>query len=412
MKLLNKTTQYYFIYSMVLLLVAVPVFYFVLRKIVIANIDASLVATKTWLIPRLQVMEIKPGTHNPLLNNDVTLEKSQGRGRNEDSLYTSESHRLLSSHLVINQETYRLQIRSSIANHQKLIGSIIVLQCVLLVLLLAGLLLVNQGLSRRVWRPFYQTLRKLRAYKVDDAESLSLGSSAVAEFRELNTAVEQLAERSRQSYVAQKEFAENASHEMRTPLAIFQGKLELLMQTDPLTEEQAELITDLATASQRMARLNKGLILLTRIQNGQFPETEEIAVKNTARHLLAQYQPQIEQKKLQLETDWLDELTVNVNPTLLEVLLGNLLSNAIRHNVPGGRIIVKLANGAFTVRNTGQPYALPEDRIFERFAKSSPDAESMGLGLEIVNKICRLYDFTIRYAFENQYHSFTVQMKS
>ncbi|MGN6510110.1 MAG: sensor histidine kinase, partial [Chitinophaga sp.] len=142
------------------------------------------------------------------------------------------------------------------------------------------------------------------------------------------------------------------------------------------------------------------------------PETEEIAVKNTARHLLAQYQPQIEQKKLQLETDWLDELTVNVNPTLLEVLLGNLLSNAIRHNVPGGRIIVKLANGAFTVRNTGQPYALPEDRIFERFAKSSPDAESMGLGLEIVNKICRLYDFTIRYTFENQYHSFTVQMKS
>ncbi len=136
----------------------------------------------------------------------------------------------------------------------------------------------------------------------------------MAEFRELNTAVEQLAERSRKAYVAQKEFAENASHEMRTPLAIFQGKLELLMQTDPLTEEQAELITDLATASQRMARLNKGLILLTRIQNGQFPETEEIAVKKTAGHLLRQYQPQIEQKDLQLEKDWLDDITVTINP--------------------------------------------------------------------------------------------------
>ena len=123
MKLLNKTTQYYFIYSMVLLLVAVPVFYFVLRKIVIANIDASLVATKTWLIPRLQVMEIKPGTHNPLLNNDVTLEKSQGRGRNEDSLYTSESHRLLSSHLVINQETYRLQILFTISSPRPMLSA-------------------------------------------------------------------------------------------------------------------------------------------------------------------------------------------------------------------------------------------------------------------------------------------------
>ncbi|RPD38659.1 sensor histidine kinase [Chitinophaga barathri] len=412
MKLLNKTIQYYFILSMVLLLVAIPVFYFVLRKIVIANIDADLVATKTQLIPRLRVMEIKPGDPNPLLNNDVTLEKSQGRGEASDSLYTSESHRLLSSYLVINQETYRLQIKSSIANHQKLIGSIIILQSVLLILLLAGLLLVNQGLARRIWKPFYQTLRKLRAYKVDDAAPLELGSSAVAEFRELNTAVEQLAERSRKAYVAQKEFAENASHEMRTPLAIFQGKLELLMQTDPLTEEQADLITDLATASQRMARLNRGLILLTRIQNGQFPETEEIDVKRTAEHLLDQYQAQIEQKNLQLEKDWLDDISLTINRTLLEVLLGNLLSNAIRHNIPGGRIVVKLANGAFTVRNTGQPYALPEDRIFERFTKSSADTDSMGLGLEIVNKICALYGFSIHYSYENQYHSFTVQMKS
>ncbi len=297
-------------------------------------------ATKTQLVPRLRVMEIRPGGPQPRLEDGVTLEKAPRKPAG-DSLYTADRYRLLTSYLVINQETYKLQIKSSLQDHQRLIGSIIILQSVLLILLLTGLLLINQSLARRIWKPFYQTLRKLRAYKVDDPAPLALAPSGISEFEELNTAVEQLAERSRQSYLSQKEFAENASHELRTPLAVFQGKLEMLMQTMPLSEEQAMLINDLADASHRMTRLNKGLLLLTRIQNGQFPDTADVSVRNTARHLLAQYEPQIGQKGLSVEEDWLDELWVNMSPNLLEVLLGNLLSNAIRHNLPGGKIVVK-----------------------------------------------------------------------
>ncbi|MGE7777597.1 sensor histidine kinase [Chitinophaga sp. NPDC101104] len=411
MKLLNKTLQYYFWLSIVLLMVAIPVFYYVLQRIVLSNIDASLVATKTQLIPRLRVMEIEPEALQPQLDDGVTLEKAPRRPES-DSLYTSDKYRLLTSYLVINQETYRLQIKSSLADHQRLIGSIIVLQSVLLILLLSGLLLINQSLAKRIWKPFYQTLRKLRAYKVDDPAPLQLAPSGISEFGELNSAVEQLAERSRQSYLSQKEFAENASHELRTPLAVFQGKLEMLMQTTPLSEEQAALISELADASHRMTRLNKGLLLLTRIQNGQFPDTAAVLVRETARHLLAQYEPQIAQKGLQVEEDWLDELPVNMSPNLLEVLLGNLLSNAIRHNLPGGKIVVKGANGMLTVSNTGQAYPLQEDRIYQRFAKNSKDAESLGLGLEIVRKICDLYGFEVKYSWEKGMHNFQVIMKS
>ena len=408
MKLLNKTVQYYFLLSVILLLVAIPVFYFVLKKIVIANVDARLEATKTQLVPRLQVMAFNGG--EPVLGSDITLEKA-GPHAGKDSLYTADTYRLLSSYLVINRETYRLQIKSSIANHEKLITSIIILQVLLLTFLLAGLLLINRSLSGKVWEPFYKTLQQLRAYKVDDPAPLHLGPSSVNEFRELNTAVEQLAERSRQAYVAQKEFAENASHEMRTPLAIFQGKLELLMQTDPLSEEQAGLISDLASASQRMARLNKGLVLLTRIQNGQFPETENVPVLQLAESLLEQYEPQLQQKQLTVQREWTDGLAVNANPTLMEVLLGNLLGNAIRHNIPHGNIIVRLAAGTLTVQNTGQPFALPGERIFHRFSKQSADAESMGLGLEIVRKICDLYGFEISYQYAHPLHAFRVVMQ-
>ncbi|AWO02006.1 hypothetical protein DLD77_10030 [Chitinophaga alhagiae] len=408
MKLLNKTVQYYFLLSVILLLVAIPVFYVVLKKIVIANVDARLVATKTQLVPRLQVMQFRNG--EPVLGNDITLEKV-GPNAARDSLYTADTYRLLTSHLVINRETYRLQIKSSIANHERLITSIIILQVLLLSFLLTGLLLVNRSLSRKVWDPFYKTLQKLRAYKVDDAAPLQLAPSSVNEFSALNTAVEQLAERSRQAYVAQKEFAENASHEMRTPLAIFQGKLDLLMQTDPLSEEQASLITDLATASQRMARLNKGLILLTRIQNGQFPETGQVAIRPTIVNLLEQYQPQLQLKELTLQQDWVEEVTVTANPTLMEVLLGNLLANAIRHNVQRGNIIIRLAAGVLTVQNTGRTEALRQDRIFHRFSKQSTDADSMGLGLEIVRKICDLYGFEVTYRFEAPLHTFRIVMK-
>ncbi|WP_126244107.1 sensor histidine kinase [Chitinophaga rhizosphaerae] len=411
MKLLNKTLQYYFWLSIVLLMVAIPVFYYVLQRIVLSNIDASLVATKTQLIPRLRVMEMEPEALQPQLDDGVTLEKAPRRPES-DSLYTSDKYRLLTSYLVINQETYRLQIKSSLADHQRLIGSIIILQSVLLILLLTGLLLINQSLAKRIWKPFYQTLRKLRAYKVDDPAPLQLAPSGISEFGELNSAVEQLAERSRQSYLSQKEFAENASHELRTPLAVFQGKLEMLMQTTPLSEEQAALISELADASHRMTRLNKGLLLLTRIQNGQFPDTAAVFVRETARHLLAQYEPQIAQKGLKVEEDWLDELPVNMSPNLLEVLLGNLLSNAIRHNLPGGKIVVKGANGVLTVSNTGQAYPLQEDRIYQRFAKNSKDAESLGLGLEIVRKICDLYGFEVKYGWEKGMHNFQVIMKS
>lgn len=418
MKLLNKTVQYYFLLSVVLLLVAVPVFYFVLKQIVIANVDARLVATKTQLIPRLQVLEEMPST--PQLNNDITLERS-GVKSFTDSLYTSDvvdsssrrrvTYRLLTTHIVINRETYRLQIKSSLANHEALITSIIILQVLLLSLLLAGLLLINRSLARKVWKPFYHTLRKLRAYKVDDNQPLQLDRSGVSEFAELNTAVEQLADRSRKAYISQREFAENASHEMRTPLAIFQGKLELLMQTTPLTEEQATLITDLASASQRMARLNKGLILLTRIQNGQFPETETLSVQKMAMHLLEQYKAQADQKELNIETNWQDELLVNANPTLVEVLVSNLLANAIRHNLSGGNILVKTSGATLTIMNTGQLYPLNAERLFQRFSKSSADADSMGLGLEIVKKICDLYGFRVAYVYEHPMHVFSVKMQ-
>ena len=292
-----------------------------------------------------------------------------------------------------------------------LIQRIVLVSALLLIALLVGLLVINRMLTKKIWQPFYNTLQRLREYRVDRQPKLTLQPSSISEFNDLNTAIEQLAERNYQVYSSQKEFTENASHEMQSPLAVFQSKLELLMQTKPLNEDQAALITDLANASKRMARLNKSLILLTKIDNDQFIEKETISVKEILQKLIQQYEFQIRQQGIHLRFQDAQDITVTANRTLVEILLGNLLSNAIRHNIPNGSIEISLQaqDRELTIRNTGRPSALDTQKLFQRFQKESPDANSIGLGLEIVKKISTLNHFSIQYHFSDQLHNFTLR---
>jgi signal transduction histidine kinase len=249
----------------------------------------------------------------------------------------------------------------------------------------------------------------LRSYKVEKHEPLALAKSSVNEFDDLNTSLEELTDRTYQTYVSQKEFTENASHEMQTPLAVFQSKLELLMQTSPLNEEQAQLIADLADATQRMARLNKNLVLLTKIENYQFTEKETVSLNSIVENFIQQYQPQSDQKQITINKDLHNEVKVEANKTLIEILVSNLLGNAIRHNCPNGFIKIALQRDTLTIQNTGKPFSLNGHKLFRRFQKESSDSNSIGLGLEMVKKIASLYQFSVSYDFNDQMHNFIVK---
>lgn len=292
-------------------------------------------------------------------------------------------------------------------NKLALVQHIVWVLAALLLLLSAGLLLVNQALNKKIWKPFYDTLRKLQGYRVEQHQTLQLSPAPVREFADLNTAVLKLTESNYQAWLSQKEFAENASHEMQSPLAVFQSKLELLMQTQPLTAEQAALITDMANAGKRMSRLNKGLVLLTKIDNNQYLETEAVSVKDTLEKLLAQYALQITQKNIHVSFTVEKDSILQANKTLVEILFSNIISNAIRHNIQGGQLIIRLEAKQLVIQNTGKAKALNEQRLFQRFYKESSDENSLGLGLEIVKKICAYKCYGIRYSYVNNLHTFT-----
>jgi signal transduction histidine kinase len=418
MKLLQKTIRSYFLYSVIILIIAIPLFFLALEEIVREDMDEDLVSKRELILRSLSIQLKKTSIAElHLVDPDITVQPAQFE-KESDTLSTIDifektsgevaPHRVLTSYRMINGQPLKITITISLVDSDNMISSIGKVEILLLLLLLGGLLIINHRLSTRIWQPFYKTLGSLQEYKVSDAKALELADSRVDEFNDLKQSLLQLTHRSQQAYRSQKEFTENASHEMQTPLAVLQGKLDLLMQTYPITPEQAELISDLASTGQRMARLNKSLLLLTKIENNQFPGTENISLDQVIRKFIGQYEPQVQEKEIVLKYCLTSDTILVCNKTLVEVLVGNLFGNAIRHNHVKGFIIITLEPDKFTIQNTGVDSQLNEQKIFGRFEKESTDSNSLGLGLEIAKKICDLYNFKISYSNKENLHTFEV----
>ena len=184
------------------------------------------------------------------------------------------------------------------------------------------------------------------------------------------------------------------------------------MQTNPLTSEQAALITEAEQAVQRMNKLNKTLLLLTKIDNSQFPETELITLSQFTQELLPSYKRAIAEKNITVDSAEMDNSSITVNRYLLEVLIGNLLTNSIRYNINSGSIKISITNKRLFVSNTGLQTPLDTSKLFHRFQKQNTSNSSSGLGLALVKQICDLYNATVNYDFKEVNHIFSVDFNS
>lgn len=419
MKLLNKTVRYYLIYAGIVLLVAIPVLYFIIQGIVREDVDESLLVHKEQIQKKMNQAEqpVHVGIAE-MLEAGLSIQPSL-KLTLSDSFYTVNDfdsvsneyipYRVLESNILVKNISYTVKLRNSLVDSSDLIETIVMVMTLLLIVISAGHFFITRAISKKVWKPFYITLDKLHKYRVDHDEEPSFEPTSVNEFTELNLTIASLVQRNSQVYHTQKEFTENASHEMQTPLAVLQHKLELLMQTEPLTQEQAELINDLANAGQRMNRLNKSLLLLSKIENNQFADTEPVSVKEITEKLLEQYKFQAEKKGIALNIFFPEDIFIVVNKPLLEILISNLISNAIKFTSIRGKIRVAADHSQFTIENTAEGKSLDTDRLFRRFQKQNSDNKSVGLGLEIANRIALLHKFSLSYRFEGNTHIFIVK---
>lgn len=420
MRLNNKTIRNYLLYSSVIFLLTIPVLYLVMRSVLLHSVDRSL---------KTQLKEIRDNLSEihsqeeivawSRLDKDISLEP--GGDFHKDEIYTvdryntrhkeKEPFREIAGNIQVEGRTYELIIRSSLIENEELLGSILLVQVSVLIILVGGLIWINHRLSKRLWQPFYVALKNMQTFELNKQTSLSFKDSTTDEFNELNSSIKALLDRNSAMFLQQKEFTENASHEMQTPLAIVQSKLELLMQTSPLSEEQAALINALDDTNRRIVRLNKTLLLLSKIENNQYESIDVVETGLLCQRLIRQYQIYAEAKEIKIKEQYSAGAVVCANTTLIEILVSNLLTNAIRYNRDNGEILVTADSKGLIVQNTGVSYPLNAERIFDRFHKETRLAgndDGTGLGLAIVKNICNLYHYTVSYNFADGWHVFKV----
>jgi signal transduction histidine kinase len=417
MKLLTRTVQNYVLFSALLLIISTPVFYFSVQRLFVHELDKELISHKAEFYQVIPLLKTESDFEFfRLMNDELMLIESQRYFR-EDSIFSATLYdekidgmhdfRILLTRVEILGKPYQLQIRESLVSTKDLILAIVGIQVILISFLLAGFVLINRSLSKTVWDPFYVILGRLKKYQIDKDTTIELPRSTTAEFRDLSAAITQLVDRNRQAFQNQKEFTENASHELQTPLAICRTKLELLAQTKELSEQQAELVGSLFHGMERISRLNKNLLLLSRIENRQYLEIEKIVLVSVVNKYLDSYQSQIQDRGLNIKYSVDDHATIQANAILFDVLISNLITNAVRYSTGGGTIILEGNKDFIHVGNSGEPLKDPE-KVFERFHRESRSEIGNGLGLSIVKKICEVKGYHLSYYYGESMHHFTI----
>jgi len=308
----------------------------------------------------------------------------------------------------VNGKPYKADVRKSEEATQYLIQLILKITLAMVVILLGALFLINRFLLRKLWKPFNRALQQIKQFNISGKEEVHMEATNISEFIELNAAVTLMTKKASHDYHEIKNFIENASHEIQTPLAIIRSKLELLSQSDNLKEDQMNTIQAISETTDRLSKLNHSLLLLTKIDNKQFSATEEVDLSNVLLRHLGNYEELLQAKHITLFKEVEPGVTQLMNETLADILMMNLLSNAIKHNVEGGHIKIDLNKKFLSVSNTGAMLTTNPSVFFERFRKNSPSMDSLGLGLSIVKKINDSCGFVTTYHHLNKIHTVTV----
>ncbi|HRN56269.1 MAG TPA: HAMP domain-containing sensor histidine kinase [Agriterribacter sp.] len=315
--------------------------------------------------------------------------------------------RLLSTAFELNGKFYRLQVISSMVEEDDLIEDLFWSVVWLYLIMLAAIILINTIALKKLWEPFYEILQQLKNFRLDSHEKPADIKTSVREFKELKTAVHALTQHSRETYAHQKQFTENAAHELQTPLAIASGRLELLLEKDDIKDTHAADIAQVLQIIERLARLNKSLLLLTKIENKQYAANQTISINQTVRQCISDLEDFTAYKKISLTLRETGLAEVEMDTDLASVLIANLIKNAVFHNIPNGLITIDITPTACKISNTGNEKPLDPNHIFNRFYKGSAGQNSTGLGLALVKAICQLYHFRLSYYY-NHTHCFEI----
>lgn len=323
--------------------------------------------------------------------------------------HQKEHSRFLRTEMLISGKPYQIVVIASKMERQEQIKNICMIILVPLAILFIIVLLINRMLLRKIWDPFREMLRNITDFNINHEKPYRPVDMAVDEFRQLNQVLIDLSGKVKRDYEEIRLFTENASHEMMTPLAVINSRLDNMLQSNDLDTKAGEMLSELYQATSRLTRLNQSLLLLVKIDHDLLQEQEEIELAKLIEEKSQYFQELLEERSLQLNTA-ISPLRITANRQLVDILINNLFSNVIRHNYEGGIIEIHLDGHKIAFANTSHQGALDTEKIFNRFYKGQ-SSEGTGLGLAILKQVCVRHGYQLEYEYINDLHTFTITIK-
>ena len=323
----------------------------------------------------------------------------------------AEPYRVINAVKKINGRFYKITVRSSEIENGEFISSTFIILAIVYSVFMFGLLFIIRQQSNRLWKPFFKNLAAIRSFSLSRLQPVYLDKSGTDEFDEMKNVIEQLTRRAVDDYLNLKQFTENASHELQTPLALMKGKVETLLNDQNLSGAQSEKIRSIGQSINRMEKVNRSLLLLARIENRQFPEKSDINFTSLIHEQVEQLSELASLKNVSMTFREQGNFIMNHEPRTCSIMISNLLSNAIRYTAKGGQIEIFTFPDELKIMNSGSKELSKKERLFQRFVKEDDSVSTPGLGLSIVHAICELNGLIPEYKWDpgRSMHTFTIK---
>jgi signal transduction histidine kinase len=413
MKLISRYNRIYLPIIIIVFFISIIVGYFFIKKILLDELDESIDTIRNkieWYVkannklPEIQLFP-KEVVVFEKINNSIADTGFSTITVQAHEPVKQRSFRKLIFLLSLQKEIYKTTITSQVEGTKHLTKLMFYITMITIFVIILISFLLNRLILSKLWLPFYESLQILKDFKIDNPKPLLFPKTSTDEFNFMIKSLQSATKKETETYQSLKEFTENASHEIQTPLAIIRTKLDVLIQNDNFSERESETGKTLYSAIDKLSKLSQSLLLITKIDNHNFESKTKIDLKNKVEDKIMQFQELWQMNNIEVTANT-QTAQIDINENLVDILLNNLLSNATKHNIENGKIHIETRANYLCVSNTGLSNSLDNEKIFKRFYKYTQHSESNGLGLSIIKQICDVSGINISYTFTENTHSF------
>ncbi|MEO1262462.1 MAG: HAMP domain-containing sensor histidine kinase [Bacteroidota bacterium] len=416
MKLLTRINRFYLIFLLLLSPIMIAVDYYLIRYFVFTEVNEILEHESERIKYHLQSTGELP--YSRYIYEITPIDKAiplipRFRDTMIFDAYSNKSIPYRKHEFIVEagDQKMKVTLKHVLMEVRKLIFWLFISTALIFILMTIGMFSINHKLSRWAWQPFYRNLSKLKNYDINQKNPVHLDTSDISEFEALNQVITSLMNQVEKDFRNLKEFNENISHEMQTPLAIIRNKMVLLLENQSLGEKELRWVQAAYQEVNKLSKIGKSLTLISRIENQEFTRLDSVDIRATIDNIISNMEEILQFKNLQL-TVKLDPVKVKCDPILANILFTNLIKNAIQHNQEGGYIWMRLDEEQFEIKNTGEVLKTETAHLFNRFQRGNTTTDTLGLGLAINQKICELYGFQLDYRHEEGEHKFSLLFDS